>query len=177
MVIYSAIYDINHFNFKVLENIKKLIHSKSPRKPPHPPALPKDASTLSAEANEECHDTNKDLSEKYLVFRRFNCSLAKQYLWTHRKSQFVTKKYNIWTSSESNFEKQIIIFDMILSKIKIFLKIAFFSVVYCKCTRNTVTGRGHYFNRLRPSPLSIIAGYSQTKPCQLNFSWQSLAKV
>ena len=75
--------------------IKKLIYSKSPRKPPSSPALPKYASTFSAEANGECHDTNKDLSEKYLVFRRFNCSLAKQYLWTHRKSQFVTKKNNI----------------------------------------------------------------------------------
>ncbi len=82
-------------SFKQRKNTKKLIHSKSPRKPPHPPALPKDASTLSAEAKGECHDTNKDFSEKYLVFRRFNCSLAKQYLWIHRKSQFVTKENNI----------------------------------------------------------------------------------
>jgi hypothetical protein len=108
--------------------IKKSFIRRVPENPPHPPALPKDASTLSAEANRDCHDTNKDLSEKYLVFRRFNCSLAKQYLWTHRKSQFVTKKSIFELASKSNSKKQIIIFDMFLSKIKIFLKIAFFSV-------------------------------------------------
>jgi hypothetical protein len=55
--------------------IKNSFIARVPVNPPHPPALPKDASTLSAEANGECHDTNKDLSEKYLVFRKFNCSL------------------------------------------------------------------------------------------------------
>ena len=84
--------------WKNLNRERILKNSYIPRVPvnPLPPtALQKDASTLSAEAKGECHDTNKDLSEKYLVFRRFNCSLAKQYLWIHRKSQFVTKENNI----------------------------------------------------------------------------------
>jgi hypothetical protein len=115
-------------NFNRERIIKNLFIPRVPVNPPPPPALPKDASTLSAEANRECQDTNKELSEKYLVFGRFNCSLATQYLLKHRKSQFVTKKSTFELASKRNSEKQIIIFDMFLSKIKIFLKIAFFSV-------------------------------------------------
>ncbi len=115
-------------NFNRERKIKNSFIPRVPVNPPSPPALPKDASALSTEANGECQDTNKDLSEKYLVFRRFNCSLATQCLLKHRKSHFVTKKSIFELASKRNYEKQIIIFHMFLSKIKIFLKIAFFSV-------------------------------------------------
>jgi hypothetical protein len=65
--------------------------------PPPPPALPKDASAFSAETEKYCHNTNKDLSEKYLVFRIYNRSLAKQYCSTTGKPtrSFATERVSL----------------------------------------------------------------------------------
>jgi hypothetical protein len=60
-------------------------------------------------------------------------------------SQFETKKSIFELASNRYSEKQIIIFDMFLSKIKIFLKIAFFSVgIYC-CAAPDLFSGGHSF--------------------------------
>ena len=121
--------NVQYYCTTVLQCIKNSFIPRVPINPPPSPALPKDASTFSEEPDGECHGTNKDFSEKYLVCRIFNCSLAKQYLLIHRKSQFVTKKSTFELASKSNSEKQIIISDFFLSKIKNFLKCAFFSVM------------------------------------------------